>query len=436
MDALNRGEKIILNFLREQQGEMQDETEALSPKIEDGEVEEDIIPFQIWLDPKIFDESDSIPQLHNPWIKVEIDYEESEDSNIQERNIENIEDEGDQIEALNPVLEEGFLNDLLGEDELKEVTNELPKTLTEKSKLSGFREQETFIEKQCQFYLATSIRCLHDEYNSWNFTLQGDLMLDIYTNFSQSKSEIKLGRGLETRVVGSKIDAINALDDENWEKGGKQKSKKKKPKSRPLIEVDKKNILGGDGGLLQEEFDKEKWQHDKVSAQALLDARIADDRSGMVGGHFDVQARKISENIPSFDKRSEFLLSPDHIEVIPTSGVALSIDQLLDNYFMTRMLNNQDNNYECPECKISTDLKNNIRFITKYFRLLNPPQHFAIQLKRFIMIPNSLVASFQKDTTLVKYDLTLDMTKYFLSNKFGSFLIGQRKTHTKLWSIS
>ena len=55
-------------------------------------------------------------------------------------------------------------------------------------------------------------------------------------------------------MVGSKIEAFNAIEDENWEKK-KSKQKKKKPKGRPLIEVDKKNILGGDGGLLQEEFD-------------------------------------------------------------------------------------------------------------------------------------------------------------------------------------
>lgn len=75
---------------------------------------------------------------------------------------------------------------------------------------------------------------MHDDYASWNFTLQGDLILDIYTNFSQTKSELKMGKGLETRVVGSKIDAVNALEDENWEKGGKSKSKKKKTKNREL----------------------------------------------------------------------------------------------------------------------------------------------------------------------------------------------------------
>lgn len=203
-------------------------------------------------------------------------------------------------------------------------------------------------------------------------------MLDIYTNFSQTKSELKLGKGLETRVVGSKIDAVNALDDENWEKGGKSKQKKKKPKGRPLIEVDKRNILGGEGGLREEEFDQERWQNEKVVAQAMLESRISEDRASMTNGHFDVMAHKIAENIPGFNKRNDVLFSPDHIEVIPTSGVALSIEQLLDNYFMTRMLNNQDNHYECPKCKTSTDLKNNIRFTTKYFRMLNPPAHFAI----------------------------------------------------------
>jgi len=149
----------------------------------------------------------------------------------------------------------------------------------------------------------------------------------------------------------------------------------------------------------------------------MLDARITEDRKMMINSHFDIAAHQISEKIPGFDKRSEFLYSPDHIEVIPTSGVALSIEQLLDNYFMTRMLNNQDNSYECPQCKKSTDLKKNIRFITKYFRLLTPPAHFAIQLKRFIMIPGNLVATFEKDTTPVKYDLTLDMSKYYLSKQ-------------------
>ena len=219
-------------------------------------------------------------------------------------------------------------------------------------------------------------------------------------------------------MVGSKIDAVNALDDENWEKGGKPKSKKKKPKSRPLIEVDKRNVLGGEGGLLQQEFDKEKWQSEKVLAQEMLEARIAADREHMTNCHFDLAAHTISENIPNLNKRSESLFCPDHIEVIPSSGVALSIEQLLDNYFMTRMLNNQDNHYECPRCKSSTDLKTCIRFTTKYFRLLSPPNHFAIQLKRFVLVPDGLVATFEKDTTLVKYSSTLDMTRYFLSKSF------------------
>lgn len=152
----------------------------------------------------------------------------------------------------------------------------------------------------------------------------------------------------------------------------------------------------------------------------MLETKIEQDRQFMTNGHFDIGAKKISEKIPGFDRKTEHLYSPDHIEVIPTSAVALSIEQLLDNYFMTRMLNNQDNNFECPECKETTDMKTDIRFITKFFRLMNPPAHFALQLKRFIMIPGALVATFEKDTTLVKYELTLDMTKYYLS-KWESF---------------
>lgn len=257
MDALNRGEKIILKQKKEEEG--------IQPQIQEAETptEQETVPFQIWLDPNVFEDQDSIQQIYNHRLEDDnLDYQESDESNIQDQNI----DEGaDLQEALEPVSEEGFLKNLLGDDATEIVIKDTPITPLDQ-KFFEFRTQETFIEKTCSFYLATSIRCLHDDYNSWNFTLQGDLILDIYTNFSQTKSEIKLGRGLETRVVGSKIDALNALDDDNWEKGGKSKQKKKKPKGRPLIEVDKNNILGGEGGLLKEEFDKERWQKEKVEA--------------------------------------------------------------------------------------------------------------------------------------------------------------------------
>jgi hypothetical protein len=73
--------------------------------------------------------------------------------------------------------------------------------------------------------------------------------------------------GLENRVIGSKIDAINAAEDKNWEKGGKINAKKnKKKKKHKGPEVNVKNILGGEDGLLAEEFHAEKWADEKTEA--------------------------------------------------------------------------------------------------------------------------------------------------------------------------
>lgn len=268
----------------------------------------------------------------------------------------------------------------------------------------------------CQFYLVTNVKCLHTNYNSWNFTLGSDLILDIQTIYSQNYTEVKMGYGLETRVVGSKIDSKNAMDDLNWAKGTKNKQARKKPKSRPQVEVDKKNVLGGEGGLLDEEFHQEKWQKEKVEAQSFLEERITEDRFMMENGHFDVMAELMSETIPEFDHLAEDLYCPDHIVQTPSSGKTLTIEHLLDNYFMTRMINNQDHNYQCPTWKTEVqDLDNTIRFVTKMFRLLSAPQYFAISLKRFKQISRGIIAKFEKNDTQVDYDLTLDLTKYFLS---------------------
>ena len=87
----------------------------------------------------------------------------------------------------------------------------------------------------CQFYLVTNVKCLHTNYNSWNFTLGSDLILDIQTIYSQNYTEVKMGYGLETRVVGSKIDSKNAMDDLNWAKGTKNKQARKKQIGRAHV---------------------------------------------------------------------------------------------------------------------------------------------------------------------------------------------------------
>jgi hypothetical protein len=134
-----------------------------------------------------------------------------------------------------------------------------------------FKAKETFLERSTQFYLSTNVKCMDCDYDSWNFTLSSDLILDIIPRFNQTELNLKLGYGMDSRVIGSKIDAINAQEDKNWmdEKSGKRKKgkKKKKHKGKATVEVDKKNILGGEGGLLAEEFHAEAWVDEKINAQ-------------------------------------------------------------------------------------------------------------------------------------------------------------------------
>lgn len=223
-----------------------------------------------------------------------------------------------------------------------------------------------------------------------------------------------MGHGIENRVVGSRIDALNAQEDEDWTKNkGKKNKKKKKHKGGP--EVNKKNILGGEGGLLDEEFHAEKWVDEKIQAQILLDSRIDEDRFMQINDCFEVITQSLKEEIPQFDKSKDSLFSPDHIVQIPKGGKELTIEHLLDNYFMTRMLNNQDNNYQCAHCRKEIDMGTNIRFITKFFRIHCAPKHLAISLKRFKMIPSQFGASFEKNNSQVNYGLKLDLSKYILS---------------------
>lgn len=300
----------------------------------------------------------------------------------------------------------------------KEKNSNFLDEIDEEKKSPQFIMQETFTQKNMQFYLATNVRCLHSDYDSWNFTLSSDLILDILLNYSQTNMNIKMGYGLETRVVGSKIDSRNAMDEMNWTKAPSTKQAKKKPKSKPIIEVNKKNILGGEGGLLEDEFDQQKWQKEKIQAQTLLDDRMNEDKFMMENNHFDTLIDAVKDKVPDFDQDNDTLYCPDHVVQIPSGDKALRIEDLLDNYFMTRMLNNQDHNYMSPALRGTYDEENDIRFVTKMFRLYSAPKHFAISLKRFKQIPGGLIASFQKDETQVNYDLTLDFTKYFLSKIF------------------
>jgi hypothetical protein len=98
--------------------------------------------------------------------------------------------------------------------------------------------------------------------------------------------------------------------------------------------------LGGEDGLLDEEFDAEIWADEKIIAQTLLEERINEDRFMMENNCFDLVPSTIKEGIPEIVKNKDPLFCPDHIVQIPKGGKDLTIEHLLDNYFMTRMLNN------------------------------------------------------------------------------------------------
>lgn len=235
---------------------------------------------------------------------------------------------------------------------------------------------------------------------------------------------------MDSRIVGSKVDAINAQEDKDWandKKGRKKKGKKKKKhKGRAVQEVNKKNILGGEGGLLAEEFDAEKWADEKTMAQQKLDALIEEDRFMMENGNFELLLSKVDKEFPYVNPDVQDVFCPDHIVKIPKGDQDLRIEDCLDNYFITRMLNNHDNHYYCPECrkKVEEDnLGDTINFVTKFYRLHCAPDHFAVSLKRFKMVSNGSFGgvSFAKNDSTVLYGLELDLTKYYLS-KFGFFV--------------
>ena len=284
-----------------------------------------------------------------------------------------------------------------------------------------YEKKETYTQKNCQFYLATNVECLHDDYKGWNFTLSTDLILDIIPNYSQADLNLKMTHGLENRVIGSKIDAINAAEDKNWEKGGKINAKKnKKKKKHKGPEVNVKNILGGEDGLLAEEFHAEKWADEKTEAQRKFDERKQEAHFLMADhSNFELNLSSVVEEVPHFEtKEGNSLWIPKHIEKIPKGGnEALKIEDCLESYFTTRLINNQEHNYNCEQCREDpdVDMENDIRFLTKYYRLYSAPQHFTITLKRFKHVSSYGGASFEKNDTQVNYGAILDLTKYFIS---------------------
>lgn len=49
-----------------------------------------------------------------------------------------------------------------------------------------FKSKETFLERSTQFYLSTNVSCMSCDYNSWNFTLSSDLIVDIVREFNDN----------------------------------------------------------------------------------------------------------------------------------------------------------------------------------------------------------------------------------------------------------
>jgi hypothetical protein len=77
---------------------------------------------------------------------------------------------------------------------------------------------------------------------------------------------------------------------------------------------------------------------------------IEEDRFMMENKNFELLLKNVEDEFPFIKKETQDVFCPDHIVQIPKGGQQLRIEDCLDNYFITRMLNNQDNHYYCPKC--------------------------------------------------------------------------------------
>jgi hypothetical protein len=65
--------------------------------------------------------------------------------------------------------------------------------------------------------------------------------------------------------------------------------------------------------------------------------------------NFELNLSSVVEEVPHFEtKEGNSLWIPKHIEKIPKGGnEALKIEDCLESYFTTRLINNQEHNYNC-----------------------------------------------------------------------------------------
>lgn len=207
--------------------------------------------------------------------------------------------------------------------------------------------------------------------------------------------------------------------DQKKKRRRKKKNKRKKKHKQEL--EDTSNILAG---LNMEEMTAEKFAKEREDAERLFNAKLFQEGLECEDGVRRLFAEeKIEEEIPNFSKEDDMLFNTDHIQRIPSSSVCLKLADLLDFHFSTQMLNNVDNFYTCPKCTEEVDLDKNIRFLTIFYRIYQPPDYLCISLKRFRQVTRGFGISFAKDDRHVEFELELDISKYCLSKNLFFLII-------------
>lgn len=283
-----------------------------------------------------------------------------------------------------------YIVDGLCEGELR-ILKEDEKLSKEKT---SYKKRETFTQKIMSGYTVSHLACLHDDYNSWTFDAFYDLIIGIRT--SKEEDESKKGEYVFKE-----------------EKKKRRKKKNKRTKKTKQELEDTHNILGE---LDLEELNAERFSREREDAERLFSEKLF--QEGLeVGenGIMPLDSNKIQEEIPEFNAQEDTLYATGHIQRIPNAITVLKLTDLLDFHFSIQMLNNVDNYYTCPKCEKEVNLKENIRFVTLYYRVYCPPDFLCLSLKRFRQVNKGHGISFVKDDRHVQFDFELDLSKYCLS---------------------
>lgn len=223
---------------------------------------------------------------------------------------------------------------------------------------SCYKKIESPTESIFGHYQAHRVTCLHCNYISWTFHLSSDINIDI------DKEIVRKSR-------------FNLADEK------KQATVKVQEEIKMLKTVTKDN-------------------HFELRDGDLINLK--------------------ADPVPYYNGANEKLYAPYSEKTSFDQDLSLTLENLLYNCFEREILNNIENYYTCYECnaKRGDPEKDEVRFITKTFFLYNPGPVLAITLKRFKKSSSTSIfscwdAGFSKIDTAVKFPLSLDLSKYFLS---------------------